>query len=82
MNAFLSLILFMTSRAFYPTLGMPDCLRRITVINPESYAVHALRALILRRQGMGAISVDLLTLGLFSGAAILLGITIFRRTLE
>ncbi|MEN6517229.1 MAG: ABC transporter permease [Methanospirillum sp.] len=80
--ALLDLILFMTSRAFYPTLGMPDWLRRITVINPESYAVHALRALILRRQGMGAISVDLLTLGLFSGAAILLGITIFRRTLE
>ena len=82
MNAFLSLILFMTSGAFYPTLGMPDWLRWITMINPEAYAVHALRALILRGQGMGAISVDLLALGLFSGAAILLGITTFRRTLE
>jgi ABC-2 type transport system permease protein len=80
--AFLNLILFMTSGAFYPTLGMPDWLRWITVINPESYAVHALRALILRGQGMGAISVDLLALGLFSGAAILLGITTFRRTLD
>jgi len=46
--AFLDMILFMTSGAFYPILGMPDWLRWITVINPESYAVHALRALILR----------------------------------
>ncbi len=82
MNAFLSLMLFMTSGAFYPTLGMPDWLRWITTVNPEFYAVHALRTLILRGQGLGAISVDLLALGLFSGAAILLGITTFRRTLE
>ena len=80
--AFLNLILFMTSGAFYPILGMPDWLRWITVINPEAYAVHALRAVILRGQGLGAISVDLLALCLFSGAAILLGITTFRRTLE
>ncbi|MEN6342529.1 MAG: ABC transporter permease [Methanospirillum sp.] len=80
--AFLNLILFMTSGAFYPTLGMPDWLRWIAAINPESYAVHALRSLILRGQGLGAISGDLLAIGLFSGAAILLGITTFRRTLE
>ncbi len=82
MNAFLSLILFMTSGAFYPTMGMPDWLRWITTVNPEYYAVHALRTLILRSQGMGAISFDLLALMLFSGAAIILGITSFRRTLE
>ena len=81
-NGFLNLLLFMTSGAFYPTLGMPDWLRALTVINPEYYAVHALHALVLRGQGLGAISVDLLALGLFSGAAILLGIVTFRRTLE
>lgn len=80
--AFLNLILFMTSGAFYPVLGMPGWLRWIAAINPEYYAVHALRALILRGQGLAAISVDLLALGLFSGAAILLGIMTFRRTLE
>ena len=42
--AFLNLLLFMTSGAFYPVIGMPDWLRWITVINPEAYAVHALRA--------------------------------------
>ncbi|MFA5214332.1 MAG: ABC transporter permease, partial [Methanoregula sp.] len=46
--AFLNLILFMTSGAFYPVLGMPDWLRWITVINPEYYGVDALRGIILR----------------------------------
>ncbi len=72
----------MTSGAFYPVLGMPNWLRWISTFNPEYYAIHALRALILRGQDLAAISVDLLALGLFSGAAILLGIATFRRTLE
>lgn len=80
--AFLNLILFMTSGAFYPVLGMPGWLRWIASVIPEYYAVHALQALILRGQGLGAISADLLALGLFSGAAILFGIATFRRTLD
>lgn len=80
--AFLNLILFMTSGAFYPTLGMPDWLRWITVINPESYGVHALRSLILRGQGLELIGTDLFALVIFSMIAITIGIVTFRRTLE
>ncbi|WP_440950863.1 ABC transporter permease [Methanosphaerula subterraneus] len=80
--AFLNLILFMTSGAFYPTLGMPDWLRWITVINPESYGVHALRSLILRGQGLDLIGIDLLALLVFSVFAIAIGIATFRRTLD
>ena len=80
--AFLNLLLFMTSGAFYPTLGMPGWLRWITVINPEAYAVHALRSIILRDQGIGIISLDLMALCLFSGITIILGIITYRRTLE
>lgn len=80
--AFFSLILFMTSGAFYPVVGMPDWLRWITIINPEYYAVDALRSIILRGQGLGVIGMDLLALLLFSTGAIILGITTFRRTLE
>ena len=80
--AFFSLILFMTSGAFYPTIGMPDWLRWITVINPEFYAVDALRSIILRSQGLNVIGMDLVALLVFSGAAIMLGISTFRRTLE
>jgi ABC-2 type transport system permease protein len=82
MSAFFNLILFMTSGAFYPVIGMPDWLRWITIINPEYYAVHALRSIILRGQGIDVIGMDLIALGIFSVAAMMLGIATYRRTLE
>jgi ABC-2 type transport system permease protein len=81
-TAFFSMILFMTSGAFYPTIGMPDWLRWITVINPEYYAIDALRSIILRGQGLEVIGMDLLALLIFSTGTIILGITTYRRTLE
>ncbi len=80
--AFLNLILFMTSGAFYPVQGMPDWLRWITVINPEYYGVDALRSIILRGQGLDVIWIDLIALLIFSGAMFILGIATYRRTLE
>jgi ABC-2 type transport system permease protein len=80
--AFLNLILFMTSGAFYPVLGMPDWLRWITIINPEYYGVDALRGIILRGQGLDVIGMDLIALLIFSGAMFILGIVTYRRTLE
>ncbi len=80
--AFLNLILFMTSGAFYPVIGMPGWLRWITVINPEYYGIHALRSIILRNQGLNVIGIDLIALLIFSTTMIILGIVTFRRTLE
>ena len=80
--AFINLILFMTSGAFYPPQGMPDWLRWITVINPEWYTVHALRSILLRGQGLMVIGTDLVALCVFSAAAIILGITTYKRTIE
>lgn len=80
--AFLNLILFMTSGAFYPVMGMPEWLRWITVINPEYYGVDALRSIILRGQGLDVIGMDLIALLIFSGAMFILGIATYRRTLE
>jgi ABC-2 type transport system permease protein len=80
--AFLNLVLFMTSGAFYPVMGMPDWLRWITVINPEYYGVDALRSIILRGQGLDVIWIDLIALLIFSGAMFILGIATYRRTLE
>lgn len=81
-SAFINLLLFMTSGAFYPIMGMPGWLRWLTTINPEAYAVHALRSIILREQGLMFIGIDLLALGIFSGLTITLGILTYRRTLE
>lgn len=80
--AFLNLFLFMTSGAFYPVLGIPDWLRWLTVINPEAYAIHALRSIILRGQGFEIISLDLIALLVFTIGAMILGIATYRRKLE
>jgi ABC-2 type transport system permease protein len=80
--AFFNLMLFMTSGAFYPVIGMPGWLRWITVINPEYYGIHALRSIILRNQGFNVIGIDLIALLIFSSVMIILGIVTFRRTLE
>jgi ABC-2 type transport system permease protein len=80
--AFFNLILFMTSGAFYPVQAMPDWLVWITVINPEYYTVHALRSILLRGQGLDVIGTDLFALVIFSVAAIILGITTYKRTIE
>jgi ABC-2 type transport system permease protein len=81
-NAFLNMVMFMTSGAFFPVLGMPGWLRWITAINPEYYGIHALRSIILRGQGLDVIGVDLVALLIFSTAMIILGILTYRRTLE
>jgi ABC-2 type transport system permease protein len=80
--AFFNLMLFMTSGAFYPVIGMPGWLRWIDVINPEYYGIHALRSIILRNQGLNVIGIDLIALLIFSSVMIVLGIVTFRRTLE
>jgi ABC-2 type transport system permease protein len=80
--AFFNLILFMTSGAFYPVIGMPGWLRWITVINPEYYGIHALRSIILKNQGLNVIGIDIVALMIFSSIMIIIGITTFRRTLE
>jgi ABC-2 type transport system permease protein len=82
MIAFLNLFLFMTSGVFYPIIGMPAWLRWITVVNPEAYAIHALRSITLRNQGLDVIWFDLLAIGIFSVVMIALGIVTYRRTLE
>ena len=79
---FFNLLLFMTSGAFYPTIAMPDWLRWMTVINPEYYAVHALRSIMLKGQGLAFVGSDLIAIALFSVGAALFGILGFKRTIE
>ena len=80
--AFMNLLLFMTSGVFYPVIGMPHWLSWISVINPEFYAIHALRSITLRNQGLNVIWLDLIAIGIFTLAMIILGILTYRRTLE
>lgn len=77
----LSTVLYFPSGAVYPTQGFPGWLQALAVVNPFTYAVHALRSLLLKGTGFAAIAGDLLFLAIFSVVAMTAATLLFRRTL-
>jgi ABC-2 type transport system permease protein len=77
----LNTLLFFPSGAVYPIAAFPWWLRWISVIDPFTYTVHALRNLTLKGTGIEGIYVDVLALGGF--AALMIGgcMLLFKRQL-
>jgi ABC-2 type transport system permease protein len=75
----LNTLLFFPSGAIYPTNGFPFWLRWISVIDPFTYTVHALRNLLLRNSGIEGIYRDVLILMGFSALMITSSIALFKR---
>ncbi len=75
----LNTLLYFPSGAIYPTEGFPVWLRWISVIDPFTYAVHALKNLLLKNTGFEGIYRDVGLLCVF--AALLIGgcIALFKR---
>jgi len=77
----INLTLYYTSGAIYPLDGFPTWMKEFSVINPETYAVSALRLLMYSRVGFGAVAGDFAFLGEFTGLMVILSILVFRRGL-
>jgi ABC-2 type transport system permease protein len=77
----LNTVLYFPSGAVYPQEGFPAWLRAVAVVDPFTYAVHALKSLLLKNTGIGAITLDLAYLLAFAAAAMALATLLFRRTL-
>jgi ABC-type multidrug transport system permease subunit len=77
----LNTVLYFPSGAVYPQEGLPAWLRAIAVVDPFTYAVHALKSLLLKDTGIGAVSVDLAFLVVFAVGAMAAATLLFRRTL-
>jgi ABC-2 type transport system permease protein len=77
----INLTLYYTSGAIYPLDGFPTWMKEFSVINPETYAVHALRLLMYSRSGFGGVTGDFAFLGAFTALMVILSITTFRRGL-
>jgi ABC-2 type transport system permease protein len=75
----LNTLLFFPSGAIYPTAGFPLWLKWISVVDPFTYTVHALRNLLLRESGIGGIYTDVLVLMGFAAATMLASIALFKR---
>ena len=77
----INLILYFTSGAVYPIQGFPSWMQGIASINPEAYAISALRVLMYKGASPIAVLGDLAFLGLFTILMIGLATAAFRRAL-
>jgi len=75
----LNTLLFFPSGAIYPIEGFPVWLRWISYVDPFTYAVHALKALLLKNAGFMSIYSDILILIGFSVVLISLSVAFFKR---
>lgn len=77
----LNTLLYFPSGAVYPTYGFPKWLRAISLVDPFTYTVDALRNLLVRGSGIEGIYVDVLILAGFSAVMIAGSIALFKRQL-
>ena len=77
----LNTLLYFPSGAVYPPEGFPRWMQVIAAADPFTYAVHALKSLLLKNTGFAAISGDLAYLFLFSVVAMTAATMLFKRTL-
>ena len=79
LSGFMNVILFFPSGAIYPIDSFPGWLQAFARINPEAYAVHALKSILFKDEGLAAIGPDLLFLAGFAAALLFLSVVTFRR---
>ena len=77
----LNTVLYFPSGAVYPQEGLPSWLKVIAAIDPFTYAVHALKNLLLKNTGFAAVVPDLIYLAAFAAIAMIAATALFRRTL-
>ena len=65
----------------FPIENMPVVLRAIATVLPARYFVHALRAIMLRGNGLAVIAPDVLAMALFFAVLLVIATARFRRTI-
>ena len=77
----LNTLLFFPSGAISPIEGFPSWLRWMSVIDPFTYTVHALRNLTIKSTGIEGIYRDVIVLSCFAAVMIAASIALFKRQL-
>jgi ABC-2 type transport system permease protein len=77
----LNTLLYFPSGAVYPQQAFPGWMRVLAKVDPFTYAVHALKSLLLKNTGLAAIGFDLLYLSLFAVVTLGAATLLFKRTL-
>jgi ABC-2 type transport system permease protein len=77
----LNTFLYFPSGAVYPQQAFPPWMQAIAKVDPFTYAVHALKCLLLKNTGFAAIAFDLGYLLVFSLITMTTATLLFKRTL-
>jgi ABC-2 type transport system permease protein len=77
----INLVLYFTSGAIYPIDGFPDWMRSMTIVNPEAYAVHAIRILMYKGGSFWAVGGDFAFLAGFTVLMVVIATLAFKRAL-
>ncbi len=80
-SGFMNVILFFPSGAIYPIASFPPWLKAFARVNPEVYAVHALKAVLFKGAGPATIWPDLCFLVVFTAVMMTISIATFKRVL-
>jgi len=81
LSGFLNVILFFPSGAVYPIASLPGWLKQLAWINPEAYAVDALKAVLFKDAGLAQVAGDLGFLLLFATVTMAVAILLLKRNL-
>jgi ABC-2 type transport system permease protein len=81
LSGFLNVILFFPSGAVYPIASFPPWLKAFAKVNPEAYAVHALKSILFKGETLTSISGDVVFLFVFTAITMTIAISSFKRTL-
>ncbi len=77
----LNTLLFFPSGSIYPINAFPGWLQAIARVDPFTYAVHGLKAMLLKSAGFGAITTDIVVLTAFAVVTLAIATPLFKRTL-
>jgi ABC-2 type transport system permease protein len=80
-SGFMNVILFFPSGAVYPIASFPPWLQAFANVNPESYAVAALKAVLFKDAAPGTLWPNLAFLLVFTVIMMVTAIVTFKRTL-
>lgn len=81
LSGFMNVILFFPSGAVYPTASLPGWLKIFAKVNPEAYAVDALKALLFKSAALTTVLEDIAFLAVFVVVMMTAAIILFKRTL-
>jgi ABC-2 type transport system permease protein len=79
LNMLITMPAMFVTGVFFPLSSVPNWMRYIAYCLPLTYAIDALRIIMVKGQGLNAISFDMIILTLFAIVTFTLGVRLFRR---